>query len=92
MFTECLDLLGFIECVSGYIGVSCSLKCPYPSYGRKCQAICNWSEILCDISGGCSTLTSGNVQFFVILTLDTVSQKRRKSYVVRTCKCDVIST
>lgn len=90
MFTECFDLLGFIECVSGYIGVNCFLKCPYPTYERKCQAIC--SETLCDISGGCSTLTPGNVQFFVILILDTVSQKRRKFYVVRRCKCDVIST
>lgn len=65
MFTECFDLLGFIECVPGYIGVNFSLKCPYPSYGRKCQAICNCSEILYDISGGCSTLTPGNIQLFV---------------------------
>lgn len=78
--------------MNGYTGLNCTSKCPYPTYGRKCQAICNCSETLCDISGGCSTLTPGNVQFFVILILDTVSQKRRKSYVVRRCKCDVIST
>lgn len=71
MFTECFDLLGFIECVPGYIGVNFSLKCPYPSYGRKCQAICNCSEILYDISGGCTTLLHKVI--FNYLSLDNVS-------------------
>lgn len=45
----------------GYTRLNCSSKCPYPTYGRNCQGLCDCSEIQCDISRGCGTLTSGNI-------------------------------
>lgn len=74
----CFDLLWFTECMPGYTGMNCSAKCSYPSYGRSCQGICNCIEILCDIFGGCSTLTSGIVWFLVNERVDFVSHKRRR--------------
>lgn len=53
----------------GYTGMNCSSKCPYPSFGRKCQELCNCSENQCDISRGCNSLTSGNVHLDVSVML-----------------------
>lgn len=69
MFTKCFDLLGFIECLPGYTKLDCSSKCPFPTYGKNCQGLCNCSEILCDIAVGCSTMTSGNIYLFVTIKL-----------------------
>lgn len=60
-FTEYFILHGFIECMPGYTGLNCSSKCPYPTYGRHCQGLCNCREILCEVSFGCRTLTTGNI-------------------------------
>lgn len=45
----------------GYTGLNCSSKCPYPTYGRHCQGLCNCREIQCEVSFGCRTLTTGNI-------------------------------
>lgn len=37
----------------GYIGLDCSLLCPYPYYGVQCQRTCNCSRDLCNVSTGC---------------------------------------
>lgn len=69
MFTECFDLLWFIECMSGYTGLNCSDKCPHPTYGKNCQGFCNCSEIQCDILRGCNNITSGNFHLYVVVML-----------------------
>lgn len=69
MFTECFDLLWFIECMSGYTGLNCSDKCPYPSHGENCQGLCNCNKIQCDISRGCIYSTSGNFHLYVVVML-----------------------
>lgn len=51
----------------GYTGMNCSFKCPYPSYGRKCQRVCNCDSNQCDVSRGCNSLTSGNDNFFAVV-------------------------
>lgn len=55
----CLNLNVNVECIPGYRGLDCSSECPYPSYGRKCDGICNCSKIHCDVSTGCNTITTG---------------------------------
>lgn len=40
-------------CRPGYIDVNCSKTCGYPTYGERCQKICNCSETQCDFSDGC---------------------------------------
>ncbi|XP_062599153.1 platelet endothelial aggregation receptor 1-like [Saccostrea cucullata] len=41
------------KCLPGYIGINCSYKCPYPSYGEACQAKCDCEKDTCDVSTGC---------------------------------------
>nr|XP_034330968.1 protein draper-like [Crassostrea gigas] len=41
------------ECHSGFIGLNCTSKCRYPSYGRACQNECNCNKIVCNPSTGC---------------------------------------
>lgn len=43
----------FLECHSGFIGLNCTSKCRYPSYGRACQNECNCNKIACNPSTGC---------------------------------------
>lgn len=43
----------FLECHSGFIGLNCTSKCRYPSYGRACQNECNCNKIVCNPSTGC---------------------------------------
>lgn len=56
--------LSIIECMPGYNGVNCSLLCPYPYFGVKCQRSCNCSRDLCDVSTGCIERSKGNYIFF----------------------------
>lgn len=49
----------------GYSGVNCSLLCPYPYYGAKCQKTCNCSIDLCNVSTGCIVGLIGN-HFFLL--------------------------
>uniref|UniRef100_K1PGV2 Uncharacterized protein n=1 Tax=Magallana gigas TaxID=29159 RepID=K1PGV2_MAGGI len=43
----------FVECDIGFFAISCSLTCPYPTYGRGCQNICNCTKDMCDYVQGC---------------------------------------
>lgn len=52
----------FSECLPGYVGLNCVTKCPYPTYGEKCQGTCGCSKDACDVSTGCrktNTRTTG---------------------------------
>lgn len=53
----------------GYTGMNCSTQCPYPSYGRNCQEVCNCDSNQCDVSIGCKNRTSGNNHFYVVVML-----------------------
>lgn len=57
-----------IECAPGYIGMNCLSKCPFPTYGTKCQEMCNCSNETCDISTGCNTARSGNIYHYYDIT------------------------
>ncbi|XP_078316188.1 uncharacterized protein LOC144620185 isoform X2 [Crassostrea virginica] len=46
------------KCKPGYIGPSCSIKCPHPAYGDACQGICNCSKDECDFVTGCKPMSS----------------------------------
>lgn len=41
------------ECQDGLFGPHCLEKCPYPSYGKECQSICNCDNKTCDPIQGC---------------------------------------
>uniref|UniRef100_A0A8W8LNF1 Uncharacterized protein n=1 Tax=Magallana gigas TaxID=29159 RepID=A0A8W8LNF1_MAGGI len=45
-------------CRPGYFGLNCTDKCPYPTYGDRCQGYCDCSNDTCDVSTGCITLTT----------------------------------
>lgn len=48
-----------LVCMPGYFGLNCTNKCPYPSYGERCQGYCDCSNTTCNGSTGCGTLTTG---------------------------------
>lgn len=54
-----------LECMAGYTGLNCTIRCPYPSYGVNCQGTCNCSEEDCDVSTGCE-LTTGTFQMYFL--------------------------
>ncbi|XP_056013976.1 uncharacterized protein LOC125676465 isoform X2 [Ostrea edulis] len=41
------------ECMKGYSGPFCEEKCPYPSYGLRCQSICKCTQENCSFENGC---------------------------------------
>lgn len=53
-----LETNGCENCKPGYTGLNCTIQCPYPTYGDKCQGVCNCSTEICDMSWGCKTLTT----------------------------------
>lgn len=66
----------------GYSGLNCATRCPYPTYGRRCQGHCNCSNYTCDVSTGCRTLTTGQSYFpnrclqFITCTFSYVFQQK----------------
>lgn len=66
----------------GYSGLNCATRCPYPTYGRRCQGHCNCSNYTCDVSTGCRTLTTGQLYFpnrclqFITSTFSYVFQQK----------------
>uniref|UniRef100_A0A8W8JL09 Uncharacterized protein n=1 Tax=Magallana gigas TaxID=29159 RepID=A0A8W8JL09_MAGGI len=53
-------------CMQGFTGDNCSSRCPYPTYGRDCQELCNCSKDMCDVFTGCQSFTTGyNVLFSI---------------------------
>lgn len=46
-----------------YVGLNCTTKCPYPSYGEKCQEYCNCNYDTCDVSTGCVAIKTSPSMF-----------------------------
>lgn len=60
----------YLECMSGYSGPYCTTRCPYPTYGSRCQGYCDCSNDTCDVSIGCKIPTTGvNFSFFTFLSI-----------------------
>lgn len=47
------EVFNFVECAVGFYDTTCSSPCPYPTYGRHCQNMCNCTKDMCDIEQGC---------------------------------------
>ena len=47
------------ECMPGSFGTNCTLICPFPTYGKKCQNICHCDNKTCNAITGCTTQTTG---------------------------------
>lgn len=47
----------------GFNGINCTEKCPFPTYGNRCQMLCKCNKDQCDVSTGCSTLSEGILDF-----------------------------
>lgn len=46
-------------CMPGYSGINCTNACPHPTYGDGCQGVCNCNVDMCDVSTGCTQITTG---------------------------------
>uniref|UniRef100_A0A8W8JLW0 Uncharacterized protein n=1 Tax=Magallana gigas TaxID=29159 RepID=A0A8W8JLW0_MAGGI len=58
------------KCMPGYSGPYCTTRCPYPTYGSRCQEHCDCSNATCDVSIGCKILTTVvNFSFFTFLSI-----------------------
>ncbi|XP_078314489.1 uncharacterized protein LOC144619682 [Crassostrea virginica] len=42
-------------CSIGFYGPNCTIKCPFPTYGKDCQLDCRCSKSLCSHVDGCNT-------------------------------------
>lgn len=58
--------------MKGYHGFNCTLQCPFPTYGIRCQKYCNCSKDLCDVSKGCSTLDNGTFFFSRVFSVENL--------------------
>lgn len=58
----------FSECMPGYTGtgLNCTTKCPYPTYGDRCQGYCDCSNEMCDVSTGCKGLRICTIVFVIL--------------------------
>lgn len=54
-------------CLSGYSGINCTKKCPFPTYGHRCQKLCKCNKEQCNVSTGCTLLFDGIFIFFLSL-------------------------
>lgn len=43
----------------GISGINCTHECPFPTYGIRCQELCNCNKDQCEVATGCSTLIDG---------------------------------
>lgn len=48
----------------GFNGINCTEKCPFPTYGKRCQMLCKCNKDQCDASTGCSSNFDG-IPFFI---------------------------
>lgn len=58
-----IPFFGISECMQGYIGLNCTEKCPYPTFGERCQGYCSCSNDMCDVTTGCKTLVTGTYYY-----------------------------
>lgn len=54
----------------GYSGVNCTADCPYPTYGDNCQDLCDCDEDICNVSTGCTQITTGGNMVYVCLSYE----------------------
>lgn len=50
--------------MAGYTGQNCTEKCLFPTYGIRCQNLCECDKDQCDVSTGCSTLSDSILSLF----------------------------
>lgn len=53
------SIIIYLACANGYTGLSCEIKCPFPSYGIGCQSECNCIDKACDHVKGCTQSSRG---------------------------------
>lgn len=51
-------------CTPGFSGINCTEKCPFPTYGNRCQMLCKCNKDECDVSTGCSSHFYGKPIFY----------------------------
>uniref|UniRef100_K1RZ66 Uncharacterized protein n=1 Tax=Magallana gigas TaxID=29159 RepID=K1RZ66_MAGGI len=74
------------KCMPGYTGLNCTTRCPYPTYGTRCQGYCNCSNYTCDVSTGCRTVTTDSVyEHFAIMDGVNSGGKGRRMCVAGGC-------
>ncbi|XP_052674810.1 uncharacterized protein LOC128156631 [Crassostrea angulata] len=66
------------ECLPGYFGTNCSIRCIYPNYGKRCQYTCDCTVTDCNPVHGCQGNYSQNGTSTVI-TMSTISSMRDKT-------------
>lgn len=59
-------VLFILECMPGYVGLNCTTKCPYSTYGERCQGYCYCSNNTCDVSLGCEGLRACTFVFIIV--------------------------
>ncbi|XP_062595566.1 multiple epidermal growth factor-like domains protein 10 isoform X2 [Saccostrea cucullata] len=61
LFGEIYDMAtnSCVVCAEGYSGPNCSIRCPFPGYGKACQLTCSCAEEECDATTGCIYSTMG---------------------------------
>lgn len=42
-----------VGCQIGYYGVNCTAACMHPSFGERCQGMCNCTKNICNHITGC---------------------------------------
>lgn len=73
-------------CSPGYSGVNCNKKCPYPTYGTRCQDTCNCTETLCNITAGCLRLKNeGNTPLHVVSNGSNILNENSTLLVLKVC-------
>lgn len=60
------DVLFILECMPGYTGLNCTTKCPYPTYGERCQRYCDCTNYTCDASLGCEGIRACTFVFIIV--------------------------
>ncbi|XP_034339181.1 cell death abnormality protein 1-like isoform X2 [Magallana gigas] len=48
-----------IGCQVGFFGPNCLKPCVYPSFGERCQGVCNCTQDICNIITGCADCPMG---------------------------------
>lgn len=52
---EIVSLICIVHgCEVGYVGYNCTEPCRYPSFGYRCQHVCNCTQDMCNHKTGCS--------------------------------------
>lgn len=64
IITKPLDFnIVYLACENGFTGINCVTKCPYPSYGRDCQSLCDCIATFCDYANGCIQASGSKIPY-----------------------------